>query len=318
MPETTMMLDTREMRGSPCHSSPPRAGDRPAAILTGAPTDLVPAAAAAPGTTPTLCNPAIPASTPPSTASPTPSEGSESAASSANASDDTAHHEKRDPTTLPVLLAHGLRRLSQWAHMSGWSKWSKQRLTPTQLKIMGLLATRAQGMSLTEVAREFGATASTTCDSTKALKHKGLVTKLRDPQDARQHILLLTPEGRSIADEAATSDPLLEAFAGLTVVEQEVLQVLWMKMIHALEEGGAMPPSRMCVRCQFFQPFYAPSSDTPHMCLKAQQALAANAVRFDCDIFEAAGAEEQKVLWEAFVGGTARRARTHELSGLCD
>ena len=78
-----------------------------------------------------------------------------------------------------------------------------------------------------------------------------------------------------------------------------------MKMIHALEDGGAMPPSRMCVRCQFFQPFYASSSGTPHMCLKAQQALGANAVRFDCDIFEAAGAAEQKVLWEAFVGGTA-------------
>ena len=221
------------------------------------------------------------------------------------AADGSANPDTLSATTPQDLLTQGMRRLSQWAHMSGWSKWSKQLLTPTQLKILGLIATRAHGMSLTEVARELGTTASTTCDSTKALKHKGLVTKLRDPHDARQHILLLTPEGQSIAHEAASSDPLFEAFADLTVVEQEVLQILWMKMIHALEDGGAMPPARMCVRCQFFQPFCVPSSDTPHMCLKAQQALAPNAVRLDCDIFEAAGAAEQSTLWESFLGGTA-------------
>lgn len=240
------------------------------------------------------------------TVSPALSEDSETAASSPAASDDTARFKTLEPTTPQGLLAQALRRLTQWAHMQGWSKWATQRLTPTQLKILGMLATRAQGLSLTEVARELGASASTTCDSMKALKHKGFLTQRRDPEDARQHTLLLTPKGHSIASEAVTSDPLLEAFAGLTAVEQEVLQVLWMKMIHELENSGALPASRTCVRCQFFRPFFAPSSGTPHMCLKVQQALAASTVRLDCDMFEAASAAEQDALWEAFVGGTAQ------------
>ena len=155
------------------------------------------------------------------------------------------------------------------------------------------------------MARELGVSPATLCDSLKAMRHKGYVTRQRNPQDGRQHTLQLTPEGRSLALEAATFDPLLEAFVGLTAAEQEVLQLLWIKIFHALETGGALPPSRTCVRCQSFRPFRTPSSDTPHMCLKAQQVFASSKVRLDCEVFEAAEAAEQNTLWEAFMDGTA-------------
>ena len=238
--------------------------------------------------------------------SPVDSEACDIAESSSAASNDTAIPAKLYSTTLQDQLAQGLRRLSQWAHMRGWSKWSTQRITPTQLKILGLLAARAQGLSSTQVARELGVSPATLCDSVKALRRKGYVIRQRDSEDARRKTLRLTPEGGSIALESAASDPLLDAFVGLTAAEQGLLQVLWMKMIHALESDGALPPSRTCVRCQFFRPFCAPSSDTPHMCLKVQHEFAANAARLDCEVFEAANAVEQNALWEAFVDGTAR------------
>ena len=272
------MLDMREMSGSP-GPSVSYAGGRHTSILAGTSTDpgLAPAAA------------------------PAPSEASDITTSSAAA----ASPATLDPTTLQDQLTQALRRLSQWAHMRGWRKWSTQRITPTQSKILGLLAARAHGLSSTQVARELGVSPATLCDSVKALRRKGYVTRQRDSEDARRKTLQLTPEGASIALESAASDPLLEAVEGLTMAEQEVLQVLWMKMIHALEGNGALPPSRTCVRCQFFRPFCAPSSDTPHRCLKVQNEFAASAVRLDCELFEAAGALEQNALWEAFEIGRA-------------
>ena len=231
----------------------------------------------------------------------------EAAAGSATASRPTL-----DNTTLESSLAAGLRRLSQWVHTRGWSLWASRRLTPTQLKVLDLLGSRRQGLSLTQVARELGTTAATICDCVGALKEKGFVTRKRNPQDGREKTLRLTPAGLKVAHEAVKSDPLLEVFASLSVAEQQMLQVLSMKMIYGLESSGALPPSRMCVRCQYFQPFFEPHSETPHYCGLAQQPLNATEVRFDCPVFEAADEAAQAALWEAFVDGTAQRRAAEE------
>jgi len=43
---------------------------------------------------------------------------------------------------LQQALASALRRLAQLAHTSSWDQWASQRLTPTQRKILELLASR--------------------------------------------------------------------------------------------------------------------------------------------------------------------------------
>jgi DNA-binding MarR family transcriptional regulator len=255
---------------------------------------------AAPGTTAARCTPTAPAC--PETIPDMPPAGPAPCTEDAVRSTPPTWEE----TPLENRLAAGLRRLSQWVHTQGWRHWATRRLTPTQLKVVGILFARPQGVSLTQVARELGSTAATVCDSVKALRKKGYVTGKKNPQDGREHTLRLTPKGQAIAQELLTEDPLLEGFAGLTSAEQQRLQVLWMKMIHALETSGALPPSRMCVRCQFFQAFCAPDAEAPHYCGQAQQPLAAQAVRFDCPVFEAAPAPAQAALWEAFVDGTLK------------
>ena len=174
-------------------------------------------------------------------------------------------------STLPQALAGALRRLAQLAHTSSWDQWAVQRLTPTQRKILELLVRRGESLSLSAVARELGVTAATACDSVSALESKGLVRKQRSTTDGRALALVLTDEGQHSATQlAALPDPLWGAFDVLADTEQETLYRLSIKMIRGLQENGALPTSRMCLRCKFFDPFRYAGSATPHHCHQAQ------------------------------------------------
>jgi DNA-binding MarR family transcriptional regulator len=205
-------------------------------------------------------------------------------------------------STLPQNLAGALRRLAQLAHTSSWDQWAVQRLTPTQRKILELLVRRGESLSLSAVARELGVTAATACDSVSALENKGLVRKQRSTTDGRALALVLTEEGqRSATQLASLPDPLWGAFDALADDEQEQLYRLSIKMIRGLQEAGALPTSRMCVRCKFFDPFrYAAGSATPHHCHRMGAPFAERQLRIDCAVFEAGDAAAQAELWERF------------------
>jgi DNA-binding MarR family transcriptional regulator len=206
-------------------------------------------------------------------------------------------------STLPQALAGALRRLAQLAHTSSWDQWAVQRLTPTQRKILQILGSRGESLSLSAVARELGVTAATACDSVSALEAKKLVCKQRSTTDGRALALVLTEEGQHAASQlAALPDPLWGAFDALEKTEQETLYRLSIKMIRGLQESGALPTSRMCVRCKFFDPFRYEGSRTPHHCHNAQMPLGEAQLRIDCSIFEAGDAAKQAQLWERFVG----------------
>src|ERR1700735_5359293 len=205
-------------------------------------------------------------------------------------------------STLPQALAGALRRLAQLAHTSSWAQWAVQRLTPTQRKILELLVRRGESLSLSAVARELGVTAATACDSVSALESKGLVRKQRSTTDGRALALVLTDEGQHSATQlAALPDPLWGAFDVLADTEQETLYRLSIKMIRGLQENGALPTSRMCLRCKFFDPFRYAGSATPHHCHQAQTPFAERQLRIDCSEFEAGDAAAQATLWQRCV-----------------
>jgi DNA-binding MarR family transcriptional regulator len=216
-------------------------------------------------------------------------------------------------STLPQALAGALRRLAQLAHTSSWDQWAVQRLTPTQRKILQLLGSREQSMSLSAVARELGVTAATACDSVSALENKKLVCKQRSTTDGRALALLLTEEGQLAAKQlAALPDPLWGAFDALATNEQETLYRLSIKMLRGLQESGRLPTSRMCVKCKFFDPFRYEGSRTPHHCHQAQMPLAERELRIDCSVFEAGDAAKQAALWERFAGHPSEETESVE------
>jgi len=216
-------------------------------------------------------------------------------------------------STLPQALAGALRRLAQLAHTSSWDQWAVQRLTPTQRKILQLLGSRDESLSLSAVARELGVTAATACDSVSALENKKLVCKQRSTTDGRALALLLTEEGQQAAKQLASlPDPLWGAFDALATNEQETLYRLSIKMLHGLQEAGRLPASRMCVRCKFFDPFRYETSRSPHHCHRAQMPLADGQLRIDCAIFEAGDAAKQAAVWEKFAGHRHEQSETVE------
>ena len=208
--------------------------------------------------------------------------------------------------TLPQALAGALRRLAQLAHTSSWDQWAVQRLTPTQRKILELLARRGEHLSLSAVARELGVTAATACDSVSALETKRLVRKQRSTSDGRALALVLTDEGQTQAAQLLSlPDPLWGAFDALADSEQETLYRISIKMLRGLQEHGALPSSRMCVRCKYFDPYRYVGSPTPHHCHQAQMAFGDRQVKIDCGVFEAGDAAAQATLWQRFVTESA-------------
>jgi DNA-binding MarR family transcriptional regulator len=203
--------------------------------------------------------------------------------------------------SLPQALASALRRLAHLAHTSSWDQWAAQRLTPTQRRILDVVASRRESLTLSALARELGVTPATASDSVGALESKGLVQKRRSDVDGRALALMLTSEGKNSATAlAALPDPLQEAFRTLTAAEQEVFYRSVIKMIHGLQESGALPVSRMCVRCRHFEPFRSAGSAYPHHCHLAGSPLADRHLRLECPEHQAGDEEEQSALWQKF------------------
>jgi hypothetical protein len=112
---------------------------------------------------------------------------------------------------------------------------------------------------------------------------------------------MLTSEGQSsVTALAALPDPLQDAFGALTATEQEIFYRSAMKMIRGLQESGALPVSRMCVRCQHFEPFRAAESGHPHFCHLAGLPLADRHLRLECPEHEAGDEATQNSIWERF------------------
>ena len=203
--------------------------------------------------------------------------------------------------SLPQALAGALRRLSQLAHTSAWDQWATQRLTPTQRRILEFLGSRHENISLSAVARELCVTPATASDSVTALQTKGLVRKRRSHVDGRTLALMLTTEGRrSVTALAALPDPLEKACGSLSGREQELFYRSAMKMLRDLQESGALPVSRMCVRCRYFDPFRHQDSPTPHHCNLVGAPFADRHLRIDCPEHESCDATAREALWARF------------------
>ena len=207
-------------------------------------------------------------------------------------------------SVLVQALTHALRRLAHWAHSRSWDLWHARHLTPTQRRVIALLASRGESLSITGVARELGLSAATISETLKVLTQKGLVSKHCNSGDRRSRTPVLTVAGQELTKELAERpDPLRRAFDELSTNEQESLYRLVIKLIHGLEERGALPMSRMCVRCRSFDPFRNLGSHTPHHCHRAGTPLAESQLRIDCEIFGAGDASAQSEIWRKFIVG---------------
>jgi DNA-binding MarR family transcriptional regulator len=207
-----------------------------------------------------------------------------------------------DATASRVVTA--LNKLALVLRWGAWQQSGRHGLHPTQAQIVTLLAARPKGMRLRDLAAALGVTPATTSDSVAALLRKGLVDKSPAPGDARAVVVTVTPDGLREAAEISTwPDAMLAAVDDLDVAEQGVLLRVLVKMIRSLQERQAIPAARMCVTCQFFDPYAHPGSDRPHHCRFVDAPFGDAELRVDCLDHVAAAPARQAELWARFAGG---------------
>ena len=110
-----------------------------------------------------------------------------------------------------------------------------------------------------------------------------------------------TEAGRAEADQVRHwSDALLAAVGTLDDGEQAVLLRAVVKMIRALQEDGAVPMTRMCVTCRYFQPNAHDDPKTPHHCALVGAPFGDRHLRIDCAEHGSADASVAAHTWAAF------------------
>lgn len=183
---------------------------------------------------------------------------------------------------LSQRIAQGLSKLGTALRHQAWRKASPQGLTPTQGQILTLLHSRP-GATLAQVAEALAVRPATASDAVKSLEKKGLVSKARQPGDARVLSLRLTADGERTAAEAIQwPEFLVEAVDQLDGDERRVLLRAIVRMIASLQQRGEIPVSRMCVSCHHFRPRVHPDPRRPHHCAYVDAPFGDADLRVDC------------------------------------
>jgi DNA-binding MarR family transcriptional regulator len=208
-----------------------------------------------------------------------------------------------DRISLPLeqALASALRRLAELAHMSSWDQWNAQSLTSTQRKVLEIIAGNRGEILVSTIAGDLDLTPATADDAISALETRNLVVRRSSHVDGQALAVKLSSEGRRcVTALSKLPDPLRAAFDCLEKDEQERFYRASMKMIRTLQEDGLMPVSRMCVRCQYFDPYRYPDSATPHHCHLVCAPFGDRHLRLDCPEHALASPDVQEALWVRF------------------
>ena len=201
----------------------------------------------------------------------------------------SANYFDRHNDPLGQRIAQGLSKLSTSLRHQAWRKASPQGLTPTQGQILALLSSRP-GATLTQVAETLAVRPATASDAVKSLESKGLVSKSRDPEDARLLSLQLTADGEEIAAEAIQwPEFMVDAVDQLDEDERRVLLRAIVQMIASLQRRGKIPVARMCVSCRHFRAHAHEDPRRPHHCGYVDAAFGDADLRVDCAEHEPAG-----------------------------
>jgi DNA-binding MarR family transcriptional regulator len=218
------------------------------------------------------------------------------------------------PELLPGKLVTGLAKLGVAMRHHAWTRAGRRGLNPTQGQVLVVLrGAGGRGLRVSELADRLAVATATVSDSVAALARKGLVTKQRDPSDARGVGVFLTVTGQAEAEEAAGwPDALLEAVGTLDPEEQAALYRALLKTVRALQVRGRIPVSQMCVTCRFFRPYAHPGEPRPHHCALVDAPFGDAQIRLDCPEHQAAPAETADGAWAAFA---ARRPPIGRVAG---
>ncbi len=211
----------------------------------------------------------------------------------------------RNNDPLGHRIAQGLSKLGTALRHQAWRKASPQGLTPTQGQILTLLRSRP-GATLAQVAEALAVRPATASDAVKSLEKKGLLSKTRQPGDARLLSLQLTEEGEEIAAQAVQwPEFLVEAIDQLEGGERRVMLRAILRMIVSLQQRGEIPIARMCISCHHFRPNHHDDPLRPHHCAYVDAPFGDADLRIECREHEPASEASAAQMTRRFFASTS-------------
>lgn len=206
--------------------------------------------------------------------------------------------------SLTTRLREGLDRVSTVLKMDQWRASAASGLNPTQLLLLGLLASRPSGLRLGELADHLGVSQPTATDTVSALERKSLVIRKTESSDARARVVFITREGRNATRKASSSPSSAES--ALEALSPRIKADLLLALTHIIRQfqrAGTLPDQRICVTCKYFQPFKHDDVESPHHCLFVNAAFGTPDLRIDCGEHETASPSSQTAIWTDFETG---------------
>ncbi|WNV87786.1 MarR family winged helix-turn-helix transcriptional regulator [Umezawaea sp. Da 62-37] len=152
--------------------------------------------------------------------------------------------------------------------MDAWRNNGPHNLSPLQADIIAFLAEEAVPRRQSDIVAALASTPPTVSDAVKALRAKELLEGVRDPKDARAIIVRLTPAGVAEAHRLGdVSQVMSEAFSALSEEDLAAMLRGTAAVMRGLQDRHAIPVSRMCLTCRFFEPDAHPEDAAhPHHC----------------------------------------------------
>ncbi len=204
-----------------------------------------------------------------------------------------------------VHITAGLLNVAAALRNQAWEGGTARRLTPTQGRVLTVLAER-QGLpiSLGELAGVLAVTPATASDAVGVLERKGLVRKGRSAADGRSLRMTLTAQGlREAGRVAGWTDGVRAAVETLSSEEQAVFLRGLTKVIRSLQEQGVISTTRMCAGCDYFRPHAHADAVKPHHCAFVDKSIGDRQLRLDCPDFVPVSEVHSARRWQGFLRG---------------
>lgn len=181
-------------------------------------------------------------------------------------------------TESKIIVA--LERISESFRVLLWNESKENSLSPIQIQLLIFILFHApEKCKVSYLADEFNMTKATISDSIRVLLTKKLLVKERDPSDTRSFILLLTSEGKKIAEKSSLFASSMEKpIEKLIESQKEVMLNGLQNLIYDLNKSGIITIQRMCHTCSF----YETDQQNAHYCNLLNTELTISDIRIDC------------------------------------
>lgn len=185
---------------------------------------------------------------------------------------------------LASKIVAGLERVSEAFRALLWDHAKEIGLSPIQIQIILFVSYHEESLcSVSSLAREFNVTKPTISDAIRVLNHKGLIRKHQSPVDKRAYTIVLSEEGKGIAERTRDfTAPINATVEQLSDAEQGQFFESLSSIIYGLNRAGVLTVQRTCRGCRF----YAEVNDQAH-CRLMEVDLQKEDIRIDCPEFEA-------------------------------